>query len=169
MSTKKMVVTPHQEASVSVQADRFESIGDAQRGVVLFVGQEIVALFPHIESIVIEQPPESPKRAVTELAQGEAFAVDLPPTVTIGTVNVTVSADATAPAVLSDLISQVRGLNRSTGHRGECLDAVVACVGELVAFPATFPPEGELEVLRKLKNTIAALHQVAINRQRTGA
>ena len=116
MSTKKMVVTPFRESSVFVQADRFESIGDGLRGVVLFVGQEIVALFPHIESIVIEQSPEVPKPAVTELAHGEAFAVDLPPTVTIGTLNIT----GVTPESAASIAAQIQGLmdRRQSVERG---------------------------------------------------
>ena len=57
---------------------------------------------------------ESPKSAVTELVAGEAFAVDLPPSIAIGTINIT----GVTPENAASIATHIQGLmdvHRSAG------------------------------------------------------
>jgi len=56
------------------------------------------------------------KSVVTDLAPGEAFAVDLPPTVTIGTISIT----GATPECAASIAAQIQGLmdHRQSVERG---------------------------------------------------
>lgn len=87
----KYKVTPINESSVSVDAERMELL---DKSVTLYVGDEVKAFFPHIESVVVDFPakpsPCSPTGSLTAVAT-EIGTVDLPPTVSIGAINITAS------------------------------------------------------------------------------
>ncbi len=62
---KKYIVTPHQESSVVVEADRFEFSG---KQVALYVGGQLAGYFAHVESVVALPAQPEP----IELIAGEA-------------------------------------------------------------------------------------------------
>lgn len=64
--------------------------------VTLFVGREIKAHFPHIESVVVDVPLQSPAPALEPLSVvAELAAFDPRPTISIDAIHITVSGDVT--------------------------------------------------------------------------
>lgn len=60
------------------------------------------------QRVLVDLAPavDSPKPAVTELACGEAFAVDLPPSISIGAINIT----GVTPENAASLVTHIQGL-----------------------------------------------------------
>ena len=69
----------------------------------------LTALFPLGASVVSDDAERvlvAPAPAVTELACGEAFAVDTPPRISIGTINIT----GVTPENAASLVAHIQGL-----------------------------------------------------------
>lgn len=84
----KYTVTPINESSVYVHAERMELL---EKAVTLFVGGEIKAHFPHVESVVVDfapKPDPCPPTASPAAFTAEAAVVDFPPSVSIGSIHI---------------------------------------------------------------------------------
>lgn len=99
----KYKVTPINESSVCVEADRMELV---DKQVTLFVGEQIKAHFPHVESVVVDYPPAVESGPVQAVA-GEMVAFESRPSIEIGVFNITFSGPVTVGDVAEAFRAQV--------------------------------------------------------------
>ena len=90
----KYAVTPFHEATQYVEAEKMEL---TDKSVTLFVGDQVKAHFPHIESVVVDIVPAP---ASVELVAGELAQFDLSPRVEIGAITINGGADPRQVAAL---------------------------------------------------------------------
>ena len=98
----KYTVTPINESSVCVEADSMELI---DKQVTLFVGGQIKAHFPHIESVVVDYPP-AVEPVPTLSAAGEMVALESRAFIEVGALSITFSGPVTVEGVTEAVRAQ---------------------------------------------------------------